>query len=202
MTSSPSDPILASRRGLARGQAGFSLIELIIAMVLMIIMSTWVYALVGTGGRSLRHIGDSVQSQSQLRAAIDNVSDEIRWGAAVTAASASAVTVRVASGSPFSPGSDYAVTFAYDAAADTITRRVDPDAEGPLAAGAAVPIAHNVVRADGGAGFALEYFDATATSLGSAPAALPSIARVRMTITTLRNETERRFAADAGLRGR
>lgn len=185
-----------------RDKRGFSLIELIIALVLMIIMSAWIYALVGTGGRSLRHIADSVQSQSQLRAAIDSLSDEVRWGDSITAASATSATVRIAAGSPFSPGSAYTVTFAYDAVADTITRQIDPDAEGPAAAGTAAPIAYNVVAADGSAGLVLQYFDGTAMSLGSAPASLPTIARVRMTITTFRNQTERKFAADAGLRGR
>lgn len=124
-------------RCVVRDERGFSLFDLIVGTTLMLAMSGSVYPLVGTGGRSLRHIGDSVQTQSQLRAAIDSLTDESRWGTTITAGTATSVTVRVAAGSPFSPTSDYTVTFAYDAAADRITREVDPDAEGPTAAGTA-----------------------------------------------------------------
>jgi hypothetical protein len=47
-----------------------------------------------------------------------------------------------------------------------------------------------------------EYFDGTGTSLGSSPANLAAIIRVRLTVTTTRNGTSRTFAGDAALRAR
>jgi hypothetical protein len=145
---------------------------------------------------------DFMQTQAQVRAALDNVVDEIRWAQSVTAASATSVTLLVPQTTPFAAPGPYTVTFAYDAAADTVTRQVDPDAGGPLPVGAAEPLAYAVVREDGSNGLAFEYFDAAGTSLGTAPADLTAVARVRLTVTTTSKQISRTFAGDTALRAR
>lgn len=161
-----------------------------------------IYGFVATGGKSARVTNDFMQTQAQVRAALDNVIDEIRWAQSVTAASGSSVTLLVPQNTPFSASSPYTVTFAYDAADDTVTRRVDPDAGGPLAPGPAEPLAYTVVRDDGSDGLAFEYFNAAGTSLGTAPADLTAVARVRLTVTTTSKQISRTFAGDTALRAR
>ncbi len=195
------------RRAAACGDAlgeirGSTLIEMVLALSMFALTVGGIYAFVATGNRSARTTNSFLQSQAQVRAGLDNIVDEIRWAQSVTAASATSVTLFIPQNTPFSAASPYTVTFAYDGVADTITRRVDPDAGGPLTPGAAEPLAYSVVREDGSDGLAFEYFDAAGTSLGSAPADLAAIARVRMTVTTLRGDIQRVFAGDAALRAR
>ncbi|MDR7484304.1 MAG: prepilin-type N-terminal cleavage/methylation domain-containing protein [Armatimonadota bacterium] len=185
-----------------RETRGVSLLELVIAMSLLALAVGSIYAFVATGARSARVTNEFVQTQSQVRAALDALIDEMRWAQTVVAASATQVTLFVPQATPFSAASPYTVTFAYDAATDTITRQEDPDAGGPLPAGPPAPLASLVVRPDGGDGLALEYFDAAGSSLGSAPVDLPSIVRIRITVTTASGGVSRVFAGDVALRGR
>src|SRR3970282_1478906 len=90
--------------------------------------------------QSARLTNSFLQIQAQARAALDNVVDEIRWGQQVTAAGPTSVTVLVPQATPFSAASPYTVTFAYDAAADAVTRQEDPDAGGPLPPGPGGPV--------------------------------------------------------------
>jgi hypothetical protein len=186
----------------AAGSRGSTLVELVMALSLFALAVGGIYAFVSTGGRSARVTNDFLQSQAQLRAGLDNVVDEIRWAQSVTAASASAVTVFIPQNTPFSASSPYTATFAYDSAADTITRQVDPDATGPQPPGAAQPIAYSVVQEDGSDGLVFVYFDAAGVSLGSTPGDLTAIARIRLTVTTTREQVSRVFAGDAALRAR
>jgi hypothetical protein len=98
--------------------------------------------------------------------------------------------------------SPYAVTFAYDVAARTITRQEDPDALGPVPSGPAVPLAYLVVQRDGTVGLNFEYFDRVATPLGVPPADLSAVARVRIVVTTTRGGIARTMAGDVALRGK
>jgi hypothetical protein len=170
------------------------MLELIIALSIFVLVVGSIYALVSTGGRSIRVTNDFLQTQAQVRSAIDSLVDEVRWAQSVTAAGPTSVTVLVPQATPFSAASPYTATFAHDAAARTVTRQVDP--------GAAEPLAYGVVGLDGTGGFALEYFDAAGASLGSLPADLASVARVRVTVTTTRDRVSRTFASDVALRGR
>lgn len=179
-----------------------SLVELVMALSMLGLVLGTIYGFVATGGKSARVTNDFMQSQAQVRAALDNVVDEIRWAQSVTAASATSVTLLVPQNTPFSASSPYTVTFAYDAAADTVTRRVDPDAGGPLPPGPPEPLAYKVVRENGSDGLAFEYFDAAGTTLGAAPADLTAVARVRLTVTTTSKQISRTFASDAALRAR
>jgi len=199
---------MTSRRGtslflaLRRHQRGVTLLELVIALGLLAVALASVYGYAATGGRSAKVTNDLLQTQNQVRAALDNLVDEIRWAQSVSAASASSVTVFIPQNTPFSAASPYTATFAYDAAADTVTRQEDPDAGGPLLPGAAEALAFSVVRLDGSNGLVFEYYDAAGTSLGSAPADLSAVVRVRLTVTTTRDGISRTFAGDTTLRGR
>ena len=161
-----------------------------------------IYGFVATGGKSARVTNDFMQTQAQVRAALDNVIDEIRWAQSVTTASATSVTLLIPQNTPFSASSPYTVTFAYDGVADTVTRQIDPDAGGPLAPGPVEPLAYTVVQENGSDGLAFEYFNAAGTSLGTAPADLTAVARVRLTVTTTSKQISRTFAGDTALRAR
>jgi prepilin-type N-terminal cleavage/methylation domain-containing protein len=185
-----------------RMQAGVTLIELLVALSLLSVVVGTLSVIVITGVRAARTTNDFLQTQAHVRAGLDQVTDEVRWGESVTAATGASVTVFVPQSTPFSPNSPYAVTFAYDAAARTITRQEDPDAGGPAPFGSAVPIAYLVVQRDGTAGLGFEYFDRVATALGSTPADLGAVARVRIIVSTTSNGITRSMAGDVALRGR
>lgn len=190
------------RAWVRRGVRGVTFLELVIALGLLALALGSIFGFVVTGGGAARTTNSFLQSQAQLRAALDSVVDETRWAQAVSAAGAASVTLLIPEDTPFSVG-PYAVTFAYNAAADTVTRQVDPDAGGPALPGAAEPLAFDVVQENGGAGLAFEYFDGNNISLGSTPAAadLPSISRLRLSVTTTREKTSRTFTGDVALRG-
>lgn len=195
------NPLPSRTKGL-RTQRGVTLIELVIALGLLVVALASVYGYASTGGRSAKVTNDLLQTQNQVRAALDNVVDEVRWAQDVTAANGTSVTLFVPQNTPFSVASPYSVTFAYDAAADTVTRTEDPDAGGPLPAGAPVPLAFQVVKLDGTNGLAFEYYDAAGTALGATPPDLNAVVRVRLTVTTTRDGISRTFAGDTTLRGR
>ncbi len=181
---------------------GSTLVELVMALSLFAMAAGGIYAFVATGGKSARVTNDFLQTQAQLRAALDNVVDEIRWAQNVTAASGSSVALFIPQNTPFSASSPYTVTFAYDSATQTMARQVDPDAGGPLSPGVAEPLAYSVVQEDGSPGVVFEYFDAAGTSLGATPADVTAIARVRLTVTTTRDQISRVFTSDVALRAR
>lgn len=186
----------------ARAQRGVTTLELVIAMSIFALVVGSIYSILNTAGSSTRVTNDFLQVQAQMRSAIDNLVDEMRWAHSVVAAGTTSVTVLVPQATPFSASSPYTATFAYDAGAQTVTRQVDPDAGGPTAPDAAEPVAYGVVRRDGSAGLRFEYFDATGVSLGSSPADLTGIARVRVSVTTTRDLVSRTAVGDVALRGR
>jgi Tfp pilus assembly protein PilW len=185
-----------ARPGPPGAERGITIVELVFAMALFALVVGSIYGMISTGARSARAANDMVQTQAQVRAALDNLIDEARWAQSVTAASATSVTLLVPQATPFAAGSPYTVTFAYDATNKTLTRQVDPDASGPAAPGPAVAAAYRVTA------LTLEYFDAAGTSLGSSPSDLAAIARVRITVSTTWDRFARTFAGDAALRAR
>jgi len=185
-----------------RGARGVTLIELVVALSLLTLVLGSIFGLVTVGGRSARTTNDFLQTQAHVRAALDNMVDEIRWAQSITCATATVLTLLVPQDTPFSLTSPYRVTFAYDADAHTLTRREDSAGIGCPDSTAGRPLAHYIGRDGGPDGLAFEYFDATGTSLGSSPASLESIARVRMTVTAVRDHVSRTFAGDAALRAR
>ncbi len=183
-------------------RAGITLLELLISLTLLALVLGGIYRYVATGSLSARQTNTFLQIQAQVRAALDNVVDEIRWGQQVAAAGPTQVAVLVPQATPFSAASPYVVTFAYDPAADTLTRQEDPDAGGPLPPGPAEAVAYFIVQKDGSNGAAFEYFDDGGNALGGAPADPSVIARVRITLTATLNQTSRTLIGDTALRGR
>ncbi|MDQ7829262.1 MAG: prepilin-type N-terminal cleavage/methylation domain-containing protein [Armatimonadota bacterium] len=185
------------------GERGLTLLELLVALSLLaLVLGGGIYRFVVSGTRSARTTNSFVQAQSQVRAALDAIVDEARWAQRVVAAGPTSVTLFVPQSTPFSAGSPYAVTFAYDAAADAVTRQEDPDAGGPLPPGPAVAVASGIVQRDGSDGLRFVYFDNTGTSLGSAPADPATVARVRVILTATWRGVSRSFTGDAALRAR
>jgi prepilin-type N-terminal cleavage/methylation domain-containing protein len=188
-----------------RGERGATLLELLIALVLLGVVTVGIYAMVVTSANAARSTNALLLTQAQVRAALDNIVDEARWAHAVNAADATCVTLSIPQDTPFSAASPYSVTFAYDPKHNTVTRRESTDPGGvgcpPVDPAAADVLAYDVVRPDGSAGLSFEYFDALGTSLGASPA-LGSVARIRVVVTTTRDGATRTFAGDVALRAR
>ena len=177
-----------------RRSDGVTLIEFVIILALLGLVIGGIYKFVVNGTVSASKTNDFLQAQSQVRAALDNIVDETRWGQSVTAASATSVTVSVPQNTPFSSSSPYTVTFAYDATNRTVTRQ--------QGAGPAAALAYLVAGPGASTGLTFTYFDGGNNPLGSAPAAgqLASIARVRAVIATTSGTVTRNLAGDAALR--
>ena len=178
----------------ARDSRGLTVLELLIGLSLLIVVLGATYEFLMTGQRAALTTRDSFMAQSQLRAALDNMTDEIRWASAVTAASATSVTVTIPENTPFSVSSPYSVTFAYDAGARTVTRQ--------QGLGAIVPVGYNIVKLDSTAGLSIDYYDDSSGWLGQTPGNLNAIARIRLTVIATTNRTSRTFVGDAALRSR
>lgn len=186
-----------------RGERGATLLELLIALVLLGVVTVGIYAMVITSANAARSTNALLLTQAQVRAALDNIVDEARWARAVNEAQATCVTLSIPQDTPFSAHSPYSVTFAYDPTQNTVTRleSTDPGAVGCPPVGPADVLAYDVVRPDGSPGLSFEYFDAAGTSLGATPA-LADVARIRVVVTTTRNGATRTFAGDVALRAR
>jgi len=175
-------------------EAGVTLIEFVVMLAVLAIVIGGIYEFVVNGAVSAAKTNDFVQSQGQIRAALDNIIDESRWAQSVTAAGPASVTLSIPQNTPFSATSPYSVTFAYDAVNHAVTRQQDNNA--------AAALAYLVVGAGGSTGLTFTYFDSGNTSLGSSPPAgqLSTIARLRATVATTSGTVTRYLAGDAALR--
>ncbi len=192
---------MRSRRSTPPGAAlrnakGATLIELLIMLALLAAVIGSIYQFVVWGAKSAGTTNNFVQSQAQIRAALDNISDEARWAQSVTAAGSTSVTLSIPQNTPFSASSPYTVTFAYDSANHIVTRQ--------QGSGSAVPLAYLVGGSGASPGLTFTYFDGGNNSLGSTPtpAQLPTIARIRTTVVTTSGTVTRNLAGDAALRAR
>src|ERR1700730_5082930 len=116
---------MRSRRlpwGIAMDEKGVTLIEFVMMLAVLGIVIGGIYEFVVNGAVSAGKTNDFMQSQAQIRAALDNIVDEARWAQSVTSASATLVAVSVPQNTPFSASSPYTVTFAYDATNHIVTR--------------------------------------------------------------------------------
>ncbi len=181
---------------------GITLIEMVVALSLLTLVLGAIYAFVAFGGRSARATNDFLQTQAHVRAALDNMVDEIRWAQGVVCASATAVSLLIPQDTPFSASSPYQVTFAHDGARMALVRRQDGAGTGCPDDTSGEALALFVSHEDGSGGLTLGYFLADGGPWNSAADPLGSIARVRITVTTTRDRTSRTFAGDAALRGR
>lgn len=186
---------MGARRALKR-ERGVTLIEFVIMLAVLGLVLGGIYEFVVNGAITASKTNDFLQSQSQIRAALDNIVDESRWAQSVTAATATAVTLSVPQSTPFSAG-PYTVVFAYDATNLAVTRQVTAPSVGPV-----VALAYLVAGPGGSTGLTFTYFDNGNNSLGSAPPAgqLPSIARIRASVATTSGTVTRYLAGDAALR--
>lgn len=177
-----------------RNERGVTLIEFLVVLAILGVVIGGIYQFVVTGTTSAGKTNNFIQSQVQVRAALDNIVDEARWAQVVTAASPTSVTLTVPQNTPFSATSPYAVTFAYDPANQVVTRQQD--------AGPVVPMAYLVAGSGGTTGLTFIYYDGGNTSLGSSPssAQLRSIARIRAIVATTSGTVTRNLAGDAALR--
>ncbi len=199
------------RRIYLDGQRGTTLLELLIALVLLAVVTAGIYGMVVSSANAARRTNTFLLTQAQVRAALDHVVDEARWASGVNVAQATCVTLKIPEDTPFSASSPYSVTFAYDDAQNTVVREEhsDPDEVGCPLSGAGQVLAYDV-RHPGGAGnpcgglvgFCFEYFDAAGVSLGSSPTSTGDIARLRVFVTTTREGVSRTFAGDVALRAR
>lgn len=193
------------------GQSGTTLLELLIALVLLGVVTAGVYAMVVSSANAARTTNAFLLTQAQVRAALDNIVDEARWASGVNAAQPTCVTLRIPQNTPFSALSPYSVTFVYDPGQQAVTRRQDsnPDAVGCPPSAPGEVLAYNVVHPDpaanpcgGSVGLCFEYFDAVGNSLGTSPPSTADIARIRVLVTTTRDRASRTFAGDVALRAR
>lgn len=173
---------------------GVTMIEMIVVLALLGLVIGGIYKFIVVGAQSANVTNNFIQSQGQVRAALDNIADESRWATTVTAASATSVTLTVPVSTPFSATSPYTVTFAYDATNRVVTRQQD--------ALVAATLAYLVAGSGGSTGLTFIYFDGGNNSLGSTPTAaqLPTIARVRAVVATTSGNVTRNLAGDAALR--
>lgn len=194
---------MTSRRLLSLfDRAGFSLLELLLALTLLVLVTVGIYALIGTGAVAARDTGATLRAQTQVRAALDGIVDEVRWAARVLSSPPPTPT-SVALCVPQSPLSStpYFVAFAFDTTSRRIMRAIDPDAAGPSPFGTPEPLA--ALPGEGRAPvFEFQYFN----RLG-APAPDPSsIAQIRIRIRMeVQNRlrvpaTERELVGDVALR--
>lgn len=181
-----------------RNSKGVTVLELLVGMSLLVLVLGVLYQFLTAGEKAAGTAKDVMQVQGDMRAALDNMVDEIRWAQSVTAASATSISVLIPQNTPFSASSPYTAQFAYDASGKTVTRRVDAGS----GFGNTLPIAYNIRKLDGSAGLSIEYFNSAGTSLGSTPSDLTAIARVRLTLTSTKNNSSRTLVGDVALRAR
>lgn len=182
-----------------RDAQGVTLIEFIMMLAILGIVIGGIYGFVVNGAISASRTNDFLQTQSQIRSALDNIVDESRWGQSVTAGTATSVTIQMPGNTQYCSGGAYTVTFAYDSANKAITRNASAPCPN---AGTAVTLAYLVVGAGGATGLTFSYYDGGNTSFGSTPTAgqLAQIARIRAVVATTSNKVTRYLAGDAALR--
>lgn len=173
-------------------------------LTLLVLVLGGLYEFLSAGERAAATARNTFQAQSELRAALDAMVDEIRWAERAKDASGTCVSVLIPQNTPFSATSPYTATFAYDVANDTVLRKtINGDVSGECASlTGAQPVAYNIVKPNGSNGMVVEFFDSTNTLLGLPIADLNAVARVRVTITATRSTSSRELVGDVALRAR
>ena len=182
-----------------RDTRGVTLIEFVMMLAVLGLVIGGIYQFVVNGAISASKTNDFLQTQSQIRSALDNIVDETRWGQNITAGTATSVTVQIPQGTPYYPSAAYTVIFAYDSTNKAITRQQLTPAPCPCAT---ATLAYLVAGPGNSTGLTFSYYDGGNTSFGSTPsgAQLPTIARIRAVIATTKGTVTRYLAGDAALR--
>lgn len=106
----PSSPVARFRRRL-RSQAGYSIVELLGVMSILVVVLTAVTTLFVQGSRSEIDLNKRFQAQQEARVAVDRMRREIHCANAVTLTSASSITVTLPAACPASGGVTTTVTW-------------------------------------------------------------------------------------------
>ena len=91
--------------------AGFTIIELIGVMVMLIIILTAVTALFVSGSRAQVDLNERFAAQTEARVATDKIRGEVHCASGVTASSSSSVTISLPAVCPSAGGADTSVTY-------------------------------------------------------------------------------------------
>lgn len=81
-----------------REERGFTLVELIVAMSILIVVLTGVTALFASGTRSQADLQKRVEAQQNLRVGLDKLRREVHGACLASASSATSVTITLGSG--------------------------------------------------------------------------------------------------------
>lgn len=155
-------------------ERGWSTLELVIALTLLALAAAGLWGISGTASRvSALHVG-RLDAQQGARRALERVTEELRWAAAVVAdpgcgpagLCANRVAVVVPPGNPYRRDQAYQVTFRYNPVQREVERRVG---------GGVNNLASLVDR------LAFAYLDAAGRPAASAPA----VARIRIALTVV-----------------
>jgi prepilin-type N-terminal cleavage/methylation domain-containing protein len=96
---------LLVRRIRPRGQAGYSLVELIAVMAILVTVVTSITALFTAGAKSQLELNRRFEAQQYVRIATDRMRREVHCSTVVTFTSAASVTVALAATCPTAGGS-------------------------------------------------------------------------------------------------
>lgn len=182
-----------------RPEAGFTLVEVLVALAVFVIAIGGIYAVIVTQAQSSRITNNFIQVQENARYAMERIVEEARWGDAVLAATGGvlpSVTFDIPSSNPLMPGTAYTVTYGLSSKG-TIQRTVTPQGGAPATADLASYVT----------GLTLAFYDnatPTPTSLDivSNPGLAPQVYRVTIGVTVTVGSQSRIFTSDVYLRNK
>ncbi len=127
-----SAPYARARPGRRLGDAGVTIIELVVAMSLISAVALGATGLVRTAARAAQVHGDRLDTQQGLRRAIERITEELRWAEAAVADSACGptglcpdrVSVHIPGGNPYRQDQPYDVIFQHNPRQREVERRV------------------------------------------------------------------------------
>lgn len=96
---------------LARSQAGFSLVELMGVMVILLVILTAITTLFISGSRSEVELNRRFQAQTEARLATDKIRQEVHCASSLTFTNASSITVALPATCPTAGGAAINVTY-------------------------------------------------------------------------------------------
>lgn len=182
-----------------RTDGGFTLIEVLVALVVFVIAIGGLYAVIVTQARSSRITNNFIQVQENARYAMERIVEEARWGDAVLSATGGAlpsVTFDIPSSNPLLPGTSYTVTYGLSSRG-TIQRTVIPQGGAPATADLASSVT----------GLTLSFYDngtPTPASLDivNSPGLASRVYRVTIGVTVTVGSQTRNFTSDVFLRNK
>jgi prepilin-type N-terminal cleavage/methylation domain-containing protein len=122
----------AAGQAARRGQGGFTLLELVIALGLAAAVAAGFGALAEGAARAMSLTFGRLEAQQSVRRGLERITEELRWAEAVvpdqacgaSGLCADRITVRVPNGNPYRGDEAYEVTFQHNARYRELERRV------------------------------------------------------------------------------